>query len=138
MKVIEHVLIATDFGPVSERALDTGLTLASHFGAKVTVVHALEVPAYAYPFPIPEEVRQAVRTSLDAAIATAQARVPGVNGVLREGVAWEAIVSVAKDVGADLVVIGSHGRRGLPRWLLGSVAERVVRRCPIPVLTVPA
>jgi nucleotide-binding universal stress UspA family protein len=121
--LVAHVLIATDFGPASERA-HTRLDIANRLDAKLTVVHALEAAAYAYPLPIPEDARQVARASLDAAAATARTRVPGGNGVVREGVGWEEIVSAAKDLGTDLVIIGSHGRHGLPRWLLGSVAER--------------
>jgi nucleotide-binding universal stress UspA family protein len=49
-----------------------------------------------------------------------------------------AILETAKEVGAGLIVLGTHGRRGLPRWLMGSVAEHVVRTAPVPVLTVHA
>lgn len=55
---------------------------------------------------------------------------------LEVGVPWEAIVCVAGDEGAEMIVMGTHGRTGLDRLLLGSVAERVVRRAPCPVLTV--
>jgi nucleotide-binding universal stress UspA family protein len=59
-----------------------------------------------------------------------------VSTVLKSGRAWEQILDTAEKVDAGLIVIGTHGRRGLPRALLGSVAERVVRLSPVPVLTV--
>jgi nucleotide-binding universal stress UspA family protein len=56
--------------------------------------------------------------------------------VLREGVAWEEVNSVAKEIDANLIVIGTHGRRGLARALLGSVAENVIRTSTVPVLVI--
>ena len=63
-------------------------------------------------------------------------RCPSARGVLRQGVAWEQILENAKEAGADLLVIGTHGRRGVAHAFLGSVAVKVVRASPIPVLTV--
>ena len=59
-----------------------------------------------------------------------------ISGQLRRGVPWECVLETAKETKADLIVMGTHGRKGLARALMGSVAEKVVRLSPIPVLTV--
>jgi universal stress protein A len=135
MKPLEHVLIATDFGPASASALQAAIDLAVRFGARLTVLHAVDAPAYAYPFPVPVAVSQAAQSSLDAVVVLARERVPSAQSVLREGVAAEEIALAATDLGADLIVVGSHGRYGLSRMVHGSVAEQVVRLSRVPVLT---
>ena len=143
MTPIQHVLVATDFGPASERALESAAEIAVQFDAKLTVLHVLEPP---YPYPVgvsiplpttPLDGFTPVRLQeLDATVASVRPQRPDAQGVLRYGSPWTEVVAAAKELGADLIVIGSHGRRGLPHWLLGSVAERVVRMASVPVLTV--
>jgi len=134
--VFRKILIATDFGSTSDLALDTAAALATRFSAELAVVHVIEEAAYAYPFPMPEGVRERAQTRLDEMIGGLRARMLQANGMLREGIAWYEIVTAAEGVHADLVVVGSEGRRGLPRFVVGSTAERVVRTSPVPVLTV--
>ncbi len=141
---LQHILIATDFGPASERAFDTAIDLAEKFGARLTVLNVLEPEIYPYPIGGPaalpidtlETQRTAAAKRLEADVAAAQKHVPGAQGVIRQGSAWPEIVAAANEGRADLVVVGSHGRRGLPHRLLGSVAERVVHMSRVPVLTV--
>jgi nucleotide-binding universal stress UspA family protein len=134
MATLRQILVATDFGPSSERAVETAAALATRFAAELTVAHVIDGGAFA--FPVARALRQAARTRLDATVAGLRARRLTVGGVLREGVPWEEICASATEASADLVVVGSHGRRGAPRLLLGSVAERVIRLSPAPVLTV--
>jgi nucleotide-binding universal stress UspA family protein len=65
-----------------------------------------------------------------------QQKLPQAKAILRSGVPWREILSAVEDVAADLVVMGTHGRRGVSHALLGSVAEKIVRLSPVPVLTV--
>jgi nucleotide-binding universal stress UspA family protein len=139
-----NILCATDFGPSSKRAVTVALALAKAFGGSVTLIHVFDAPVLpGAPFmPLNDTGPQAekeARHELDAAVTEAGAQIDGVvHGVLRRGRPWEEVVAVGADMRADLVVVGTHGRRGLPRAILGSVAERVVRLSEVPVLTVPA
>lgn len=106
-------------------------------------MHAYEIPILGVPdgalVATPElaaRLSEAARSALDATLARVQGRGVQVEGVLREGVAWEEIDRVADDIDADVIVIGTHGRRGLARALLGSVAENVIRTTYRPVLTI--
>jgi nucleotide-binding universal stress UspA family protein len=134
-----HVLAATDFTDPANHAVDVALSLAEKFGGQVTLVHAYYIPAPAYDsliaWPI-NEVAAGAQRALDAAVARAKQRYPKCEGVLQMGFPPECIVDVAKQRGADIIVMGTHGRRGVMHALLGSVAEHVVRTSPVPVLTV--
>src|SRR5579859_6444863 len=137
MTSFRQILVATDYSPSSERALQTAASLAARFGARLAVLHVVEESAYAFPFPMPKGIREAAKARLDETVSGLRARVPNASGLLREGIAWYEICSSSKELSADLVVVGSQGRRGLPRFIMGSVAERVVRLSPAPVLIVP-
>lgn len=136
MVSFRQILVATDFSDCSARALETTAALATRFHAEVTVLHVIEESAYAYPFPMPKGVREAAKARLDETVARLRGRMLSASGVLREGFAAHEVCAGAAQRAADLVVIGSHGRSGLPRFVHGSVAERVVRLSPAPVLTV--
>lgn len=137
----QHILVPTDFGDVAQHALDLAVELASSCGAKLTLlhVHSVPTPAYAEALSWPlDEIERAARAALDKALADTRARHANTDAVLEAGIAHDRIVELVKSRGVDLVVLGTHGRRGLPRVVLGSVAEKVVRLSPVPVLTVPA
>ncbi len=140
--VPRHILVAHDFSDTGQHALAFALDLAVQLGARVTIMHAYEVPAYAAtealaaPTDLADSIRTASGTALDG--VAARARRPGVEirTELREGTAWREIDAAAMESGADLIVMGTHGRHGLARALMSSVAEKVVRTAPCPVLTV--
>lgn len=136
MKVI---LCAVDFSPCSDEAMRWAFALARNYGAEVHLVHADELPTYGLPEGslLDERRREDQRAALrELAAAHAGEGVP-IHHVLLHGKApYQAIVDRVAQIGADLVVIGTHGRRGPGRILLGSVAERVVRLSPVPVVTV--
>jgi nucleotide-binding universal stress UspA family protein len=143
MIAIKNILVATDFSEASDAALAYGRTLASHFGAALQVVHVVEnivlrsVTADGFVGVLPEvqlEVEAGARKQLDEKLSGGEP--PGSGLVLTSNVLADAIVSHAASAGVDLIVIGTHGRKGVSRLLLGSVAERVVRAAPCPVLTV--
>ncbi len=134
MPTFRHVLVATDFAPASAHTLRIAADYSSCLGARLCVVHVIVPPPFPYPASLSDQARETGRVRLEDTVALLG---PRVHGILREGFAAAEIVAVASEIGADLVVIGSRGRRGIPRALLGSVAEKVVRLCPAPVLTVP-
>ena len=143
MNALHHVLFATDGTDASNAAGALAARLARDWGAKLTVVHACEIPPMAYVgVPMfqpeaPEAIRHAARERLEVAVATVRETMPGAEAVLQPGEPCAAILEAAKERGADLVVLGTHGRRGVARAFLGSVAEKVVRLSTVPVLTVP-
>jgi putative phosphoribosyl transferase len=131
------LLLATDFSPASERAREAALQLARAFEAEVTVLHVVESPRYPYPVAVPSSTRQAATTDLDRVARAMQGAGVRTVPMLREGNPYAEIVTAAKDANVDLLIIGTHGHRGLDHLLLGSVAEKVVRVAPGAVLTVP-
>jgi len=139
MPLFTHVLAPIDFGEMTDDVIDVAIGMARKFDVPLTVTHAffIEPFAYANGFYVPiEEVMREARTTLDAAVDKIRERYPKVDGVLAHGDPSQEILRVAKTQKADLIVMATHGRCGLSRVLLGSVAEKVVRLSPVPVLTV--
>jgi nucleotide-binding universal stress UspA family protein len=143
VKSPRKILVATDFSVGADRALDTALALAAPTKGEVHVVHALEIPLpmfepYAVALP-PELIGAARKTALEKlAAAGERVRARGLTGTthLGEAPASLCVAERAQAIGADLVVIGTHGHTGFKRFLLGSVAERTVKESPVSVLTV--
>jgi universal stress protein A len=134
----KKILFATDFSPASNAALQYATSLACDCGAMLLIVHVEELPvAYAgaemnftqLEYPNPE-----IRRMLEAVVPS-DPRV-GYEHRLVMGTAAENIVQLAEEERVDLIVIGTHGRTGLTRMLMGSVAESVMRKAKCPVLTV--
>jgi len=143
MLTIKKILAPIDFSEVSNRSLDYAVDLAAQVKAAVSVVHVYEIPVYAFPEgaiitppDVAAELADRAQKSLDAAVAARKGRGVEISGTLTNGSAREEILRLAKEGNADLIVMGTHGRRGLPRAIMGSVAERVIRTSEIPVLTV--
>jgi len=140
---IHNILCAIDFSETSDKALEHAHSLAQKHGASLVLVHAWQLPAYALPEGAitanPQyimEIQRQLEKSLAAAVAKLEGSGVAVSGKLGEGPAHLEVNRLAAELHADLVVIGTHGRTGLSHVLLGSTAERVVRSCPVPVLTV--
>ncbi|WP_232687020.1 universal stress protein [Halobacterium zhouii] len=136
--MIETVVIATDGSESVGRAVDVALDLAGRFDASV---HALYVLEESEVEGAPDEVRDDMRTALEErgeeAVAAVRDTSSGdVETAVREGRPAAEIAQYARDVDANVVATGTRGRHGENRFLIGSVAERVVRTCPVPVLTV--
>jgi len=145
MLTIKTILVAVDFGDSSDAAFRHALTFARAFDATILVMHAVDVPIDAYPgYPllpmgdISGAMEAAARKGLDAELLRAAAEWPKVKSVLRRGKPWREVIDVAVEEHADLIVMGTHGRQGIAHALLGSVAERVVRASPVPVMTIRA
>jgi len=140
---IEKILCPTDFSVFSSRALRHAVSLARQFGAGLKVAHVIPRPSpYAAPpfYPaviaVDPRTRELAEAEIKSFIAPAvEARVP-VETEIREGDAWREILAMAEELPADLVVMGTHGRGGFERLFLGSVAEKLLRRLPCPILTV--
>lgn len=138
----ERILVASDFSDSSQRALELALGVAEKFGAELTLMHSWEAPDYSYAAglylsaDVVAPIENAAIARLEEASAELKQRFPSARSLLRSGAAWEEVLAAAKEVKADLIVMGTHGRRGLERALLGSVAEKVVRLSTVPVLTV--
>jgi len=139
----QRILVATDFGDCSRQALDLAVNLAP-FGAQLTLLHVWDAPRYSYgnglylPAELVAPVEQAAIARLEQELTELKKRYPTAKSALRAGAAWEQVLGAANDLRADLIVMGTHGRRGLEHALLGSVAEKVVRSARVPVLTVHA
>ena len=140
----ERILVASDFSESAEEAVAVATDLALKFNASLTLLTVWEIPPVSYgatlyfPGDIATPIHDAALAALEKAGAALKVKVPGAATLLREGEAWQEILSGAEAVRADLIVVGTHGRRGLGRAFLGSVAERVVRISKVPVLTVHA
>jgi nucleotide-binding universal stress UspA family protein len=139
------ILVPVTFDEVSGAALAHALDLAAGSGAGVHLLHVVEllgiVPPDALGLGAPEllaQTEEAAREALDQLVLEHAGRGVPLWSALRVGDAAREIVAVARSLPADLVVMGTHGRRGVAHALLGSVAEKVVRTSEVPVLTVHA
>jgi nucleotide-binding universal stress UspA family protein len=139
-----RILIATDGSDLSDKAVDQGLALAKAVGAKVTILRVTSQPApmvydgVMVAFPA-EEISQEIAKSVEKYFVTLRGKA-GVLGIDAETVQvendfpWEVIIATARDKGAGLIVMASHGRRGLSAVLLGSETQKVLTHSTIPVL----
>jgi nucleotide-binding universal stress UspA family protein len=136
------ILVPTDFSPHADRALEYAMDLAAKLGASVHVLHVFEVPVLSLPeapwvvtSELIDTIERASKRALDELVKKHQRSDVPLTPLLRSGEARSQIDAAAAEIGADLVCMGTHGRTGLARALLGSVAEYVVRTSSVPVLT---
>jgi nucleotide-binding universal stress UspA family protein len=138
----KHILVPTDLSEGAEYALDYACELARLLGAQVHLLNVITIPALGVP-----ELGVALTASMiDQLVVDNQAAIDQLalthctkergQAMVRTGDARDVINQTAKELGIDLIVMGTHGRRGISRALLGSVAETVVRSAPCAVLTV--
>ena len=146
---VTRILVPTDFSEPSDAALEYAATLAGRLGASLHLLHVFEDPylsggAFAAEMyaPVPEDLREALLTEakreLEDRLAKLEARHVEASADVYTGPTARAIADYARTHELDLIVMGTHGRGGMAHLLLGSVAERVVRTAPCPVLTVRA
>jgi nucleotide-binding universal stress UspA family protein len=144
MSSLQSLVVGTDFSDTSEAAIESALTLASTLGAQVTLVHAYELPLHAFPdgavshAEVLADLSAALRKALDSEIALRAEHGVAIRPVLVLGPAVDALNDVADEVDADLIVVGTNGRSGFARTILGSTAEQLVRSARRPVLAVRA
>ena len=144
---IRRILHPSDFSPASRPAFRRAVELARSLRSRLLLIHVIGPPPLAGEgYMTPEIIQSALRSQRDAAerrlrMLVNRARTAGVRVsalVLESGMTHEQIVRVARRQRADMIVMGTHGRTGLTRLLLGSVAARVIATAPCPVLTVRA
>jgi universal stress protein A len=142
---LKRILVPTDFTDPSHEALATAMAFARMFGATLDLVHVAVEAAYPLPPPVdvltmPIDLSPVLeRASKGLANEEARVREAGVTceTAMLIGRADQEIVTRARQTGAQLIVMGTHGRSGLAHALLGSNAERVIQHTPCPVLIVP-
>lgn len=137
----ETVLVATDGSKSVERAVEVALDLAARFEARVETLYVLdEEELDGSPERVRDDLRYALQENGGEALVETRRRAAElgveVTTAVREGRPADEILAHAREVDADVVATGTRGRHGEHRLLIGSVAERVVRSCPVPVLTV--
>jgi nucleotide-binding universal stress UspA family protein len=142
---LKTILVPTDFSDASQAALDYAKALAVPFGASIHLVHVMEdllahawaAEVYVASMPnLRDEIEKEAREQLTAMLAAEERQRFVVVTALLAGNPFVEIVRYAKAQAVDLIVIGTHGRGAIAHMLLGSVAEKVVRKSPCPVLTV--
>ena len=146
MVTLKKILVATDFGEPSAAALRYGRALAAAFGGALHVLHVSEdrsvtgvdVNGFAsLPPEILEDIERAARQQTEDLLTADDRRLLNAKAItITDSRIATTIVEYARANAVDLIVVGTHGRRALSRMMLGSVAERVVRTAPCPVLTV--
>ncbi len=148
MSITENILVPTDFSKAAEEGLRKAAELAREVGAKVTVCHVLD-PSPLAPYAtrgdanaqlqMEQDVEKAIHAALTEVIHTWFDGLPKTKTALIVSTnAAEGICNYAAKEKADLIVVSTHGRTGLAHLLIGSVAEKIVRHAPCPVLTVRA
>lgn len=134
MQPFQRILVPTDYSRCSDAALALATSFARKLGSVLTLVHVIDEADQLRATTELAAATRATRHELDA-----RARLAGgvvVHTLVRTGEPWQEILAAAAESRADLIVLGTHGRRGFARMFLGSTAEKVVRLATIPVLTV--
>lgn len=138
---LDRILVPTDFSDCSKRALTYASELAKRFGAEVHLLHVAQPPAIGgmYAASLPDEAlypEESAKQQIEALEVPEADRISRVQRSVQLGVPFVEIVRCARQNDVDLIVIGTHGRTGIMHMLLGSVAEKVVRKAPCAVLAV--
>ncbi|REJ74264.1 MAG: universal stress protein [Planctomycetota bacterium] len=143
---LRHILHPTDFSEPARQAMAYALELAQRFDAELHAFYVVPPMAvmpwsssgYVPPSMVEAEERHRLEAAdmLQSLMPSNEGGNPTVHHVVRDGTPFVRIIEYAREAGIDLIVIGTHGHTGLKHMLLGSVAERVVRKAPCPVLTV--
>ncbi|MFO0969921.1 MAG: universal stress protein [Gemmataceae bacterium] len=139
MLPVRSILVPTDFSPTSDLAFRLACSVARDTGARITVLHVLTPPMVVFGEgiipPVPPDYPREWQDKLEA--IQPPRHVP-IEHRLIEGDPANTILDVAKEIDCDLIVLGTHGRTGLNRVFMGSVAEKVIRKANCPVLTIKA
>lgn len=143
--MFKHILVPVDGSPTAQKAVEKASGLAQAFGSAVTAIYVIDP----YPFTglgsdfaygqseyLSAASAEAKEATAAARKALEQAGVKVKTAVIEAHATWRGILEAAESMGADLIVMGSHGRRGLEKMVLGSVAQRVLSHSQLPVLVV--
>lgn len=146
---VKRILVPVDFSDASLRAIEYAVRFARTRGARLILLHVIEPVYYGVADEmygvgvgvdvgnIYAEIERAARTKLAQLAAKVRSRGTPVRWLVAFGAAYAQVVEQAGKLRADLIIMATHGRTGLSHVLIGSVADRVVRTAPVPVLTVP-
>ncbi|MDQ1274342.1 MAG: hypothetical protein QG591_2972 [Planctomycetota bacterium] len=140
---IKNILCPIDYSVYSEMALKYAIEFAEKYQAKLYLVHVLDIRVYDINDPdlynvniVDEETINKLRERLLKCVNEDTKSKISVEAIIIQGVPFAEIIRTAKECKIDLIVLGTHGRTGLSHALMGSVAEKVVRKAPCPVLTI--
>lgn len=144
MKPFTTILFANDFSEGSDYAFEYALTLVDKFSAKLVIVHVINEPVDLRGFYVPhisfdnleKEIVEGAEKMMETFCETKLKGYAAVESHVISGIPYEEIIKKADESGADLIVMGTHGRKGVDHLLFGSTAERVVRGARVPVMTV--
>ena len=144
MKEFTSILVAVDFSDSSDNAFRLALSMARSFSAKLLVLHVINEPVDLRGFYVPhisfekleEEIEEGAKNMMDSFCRKSIEDFDNYECLIVPGLPYEQIIGQAEERGADLIVLGTHGRTGLDHVLFGSTAEKVVRKSRLPVLTV--
>jgi nucleotide-binding universal stress UspA family protein len=137
--VYDDILLPTDGSDAADAAVEHAIDLASRYDATLHVLYVADTTEYStvtFEDDVVDPLEREGEDVVDAVVERADGRGVVARGVVMQGGVFETIQNYVADEGVDVVVMGTHGRRGLGRALLGSVTERVVRTSDVPVLTV--
>jgi nucleotide-binding universal stress UspA family protein len=139
---LKNILVPVDFSEPSKRAVSYGLTLSGQFNANLILAHIVPESialTYAFPTHLPEienEQYARARREIDSLVPAEHSGKWSLRTIVKIGNIEKELLAIVKDAAIDLVVMGTHGRRYLGRWFIGSVTEHMLRHVPVPVLTV--
>jgi universal stress protein A len=141
---IRRILAPTDFSELSKQGLKSALELAEAFGAKLLLLYVVEPPPYPVEGIVPshlgatmlDDLERQATNDLAQMLSETQASQMDVARRVVVGIPYRKIVDVAEEEKIDLIVMTTHGRTGLSHLMMGSVAEKIVRTAPCPVLTI--
>lgn len=144
MREFRTILFATDFSESSDFAFDYALSLARKFGSRLLVVHVINEPVDLRGFYVPhisfdkleEEIEEGAKKMMEKFCRTHMGDYQNYECVILPGIPYDEVIKKAASEAADLIVMGTHGRTGLDHVLFGSTAEKVVRKSPVPVMTI--
>lgn len=144
MKQFKTILFATDFSASSGHAFQYALSLAESFNGRLVIVHVINEPVDLRGFYVPhisfdkleEEIEQGAQKMMEQFERKSLGDFKNFTSLVVPGIPHDEIIKRADSEGADLIVMGTHGRTGLDHVLFGSTAEKVVRKSLIPVMTI--
>ncbi len=144
MREIKSILFATDFSESSDYAFQYALSMARQYGARLGLVHVINEPVDLRGFYVPhisfdkleEEIEEGAQKMMEKFCRTYVKDFTDYDTFIVPGIPYDEIIKKGEEVAADLIVMATHGRTGLDHMLFGSTAEKVVRKSPIPVLTI--
>jgi nucleotide-binding universal stress UspA family protein len=138
------ILFATDFSESSEHAFRYALSLARKFESRLGIIHVINEPVDLRGFYVPhisfdkleEEIEQGAQKMMEKFCRIHGHDYQKIETYVVTGIPYDEIIKKGEEISADLIVVGTHGRTGLDHVLFGSTAEKVVRKSPVPVMTI--